>query len=116
LEGQLATSKEDIAKRDRVLAERDELLDVEKKKVEFNAIKLKESEAEVARLKAQTIELNSALDAKHDEMMAELKEAGYDAYREAVKSIIFLNPGVELNLRGLDPFSWGERWTILGLS
>ena len=33
-----------------------------------------------------------------------LKEAGYDAYREAVKSIKFLNPGMELNLRGLDPF------------
>jgi hypothetical protein len=44
------------------------------------------------------------LDAKNDEMTAELKEAGYDAYWEAVWSIVFLNPGVELNLRGLDPF------------
>jgi hypothetical protein len=36
--------------------------------------------------------------------VAELTEAGYDAYREAVRCIKFLNPGVEMNLRGLDPF------------
>jgi hypothetical protein len=104
LECQLVTFKEEVAKKDRVLAERDELLAAERKKAEFNAAKLKESETEIAKLKAQTIELKDALDAKDDEMMAELKEVGYDAYREAVKSIVFLNPSVELNLRGLDPF------------
>ena len=96
--------KEEIAKKDRILAERDGLLSAEKKKPEFNAAKLKAAEIEIAQLKTQAAELNSALEAKDDEILADLKEVGYDAYREAVKSIKFLNPGVELNLRGLDPF------------
>jgi chromosome segregation ATPase len=48
LEGQLGSFKEEVAKKDRVLAERDELLSAEKKKAEFNAAKLKESEMEIA--------------------------------------------------------------------
>ena len=51
LEGQLGSFKEEVAKKDRVLAERDELLSAEKKKAEFNAAKLKESEMEIAQLK-----------------------------------------------------------------
>jgi chromosome condensin MukBEF ATPase and DNA-binding subunit MukB len=100
----LAAFKEEVGKKDKALTEQDELFAAEKKKAEFNAAKLKESEEEVAQLKAQAIELKATLDAKDDEMTAKLMEAGYDAYREAVRSIVFLNLGVELNLRGLDPF------------
>jgi hypothetical protein len=49
------------------------------------------------------------LDAKDDEMTVELKEAGYDAYQEAVRSIIFLG------LAWAGSLSWGERRAILGL-
>jgi chromosome segregation ATPase len=100
LEGQLADMKKEVEKKNKSLAERDELLAVEKKKEAFNAAQLKELEKEVAQHKGQLLELQSALDLKEENRVGELTKASYDAYRE----VKFLNPGVELNLRGLDTF------------
>jgi hypothetical protein len=58
----------------------------------------------MVHLKNKLLELQSALDSKEESRAAELMEVGYDVYREAVKSVKFLNPCVELNLHGLDPF------------
>jgi hypothetical protein len=57
LEGQLVDMKKEVEKKNKYLAERDELLIVEKKKAAFNATQLKESEKEVAQLKGQLLEL-----------------------------------------------------------
>jgi hypothetical protein len=104
LEGQLEDLRKEVKKENKSLSERDELLTAEKKKAGFNAAKLKESEKEVAQHKGQLLELQSTLDSKEENWVAELTEAGYYAYREAVRFVKFLNPSVELNLRGLDPF------------
>jgi hypothetical protein len=103
LEGQLADLRKEIEKRDKSVAKRDELLATEKKKAAFNAGQLKKSKKEVVQLKGKLLELQSALDSKEESRVVDLAEAGYDAYREAVRSVKILNPGVELNLRGLDP-------------
>jgi hypothetical protein len=53
-----------LRKKDKSLAEQDELLAVEKKKAAFNAAQLMESEKAVAQLKGQLLELQSALELK----------------------------------------------------
>jgi hypothetical protein len=104
LEGELKDLKKQFEKRTESLAECDELLAAEKKKNSIQASEMKKSKEEIARLKAQVVELKLALEAKEEARNTELTKAGYDAYREAVKSIKFLNPSIELNTRGLEPF------------
>jgi hypothetical protein len=60
LEGQLAALKGEVEKKEKALAEWDELFKAEKKKVDFNVAKLMESAGEVAQLKAQVIKLLSS--------------------------------------------------------
>ena len=84
LEGQIASLRKEMEKKDKILAEKDDLLKAEKSKADFNAAKLKESAGEVVHLKAQVVELQNTLEAKDDEMVGGLKEAGFDAYRVAV--------------------------------
>jgi chromosome segregation ATPase len=52
LEGQLASLRAEMENKERVLAERDELLRAEKSKADFNAAQLKESAGEVVHHKA----------------------------------------------------------------